>query len=95
MSANKSKTRIYAVTKRKLINDANTRLIRASSATQALSFVAKDELDSSVASQEDLVAALRAGVQVEDINPQLDDGQVDLEEMVPKGSLAAGHAEAL
>jgi hypothetical protein len=87
-----SKTRIYAVTRKTPTNGANTRLVRASQAGPALSFVAKDEYSVDVASQDDLVAALKAGVQVEnepDPTPtQL--AQVDVEDVTGVTAQTAG-----
>ena len=60
-----SKTRIYAVTRKNAPNGGATRLVRASQVGPALTFVAKDEFTCEVASQDDLVAAFKAGVQVE------------------------------
>lgn len=58
----KTPTRIYAVQR----NASGTmRLVRATSQAQALRHVAVDEYDVDVATQDQLVAAVGAGVQVE------------------------------
>lgn len=91
----KPKTRIYAVTRRHVTEGA-TRLIRATSPAAALAFVAHDELDSKLAEQEDLHAAGKAGIEVEDPiateteppKPAVDDGQADIEDEIPAQSPA-------
>ena len=58
-------TRIYAVTPKNATESALPRLVRATAQTTARSHVAKDTLTVSVASQDQLVAAVAAGVKVE------------------------------
>ena len=79
-----SKTRIYAVTRNTAVaGKPATRLVRASQAGPALTFVAKGEYTVEVASQDDLVAAFKAGVEVEN-EPVADPKagvQVDVEDV--------------
>lgn len=58
-------TRIYIVTPKKAEHPVKPRLVRASTAAQALRHVATD-LQVTVASQDDLVTHVAAGVTVED-----------------------------
>jgi hypothetical protein len=65
-------TRIYAV--RKLLPRvgapmSDTRLVRASNASQAMRHVAANTLSVGVAKQDELVELLAAGVKIEDIGP--------------------------
>lgn len=88
-AVNKPKTRIYAVTRRHVTEGA-VRLIRATSPASALAFVAHDELDSRLAEQDDVYAAAKAGIEVEDPiatetappKPAVDEAQVDIEDIV-------------
>jgi hypothetical protein len=64
-----TKKRIYAVTNTATPDeDGNcpTRLVRAATKSQALSYVARQDYIASVASQEMLVACLTDGIEVED-----------------------------
>jgi hypothetical protein len=88
-AASKTKTRIYAVTRRQVTEGA-TRLVRATSPAAALAYVAHDELDSELANQDDLYAAAKVGIAIEEpINSEtappkpvvVDDGQADIEDV--------------
>jgi len=59
-----SNTRIYAVTP-KVSEAPQVRLVEASNQAQAMRHVAKDTMNVTVASQQDLVKALGSGVKVE------------------------------
>lgn len=89
-----SKTRIYAVTRKHPIDgQPTTRLVRATNPGPAVTFVTKDEYECHVADQEDLVAAFKAGVQVEN-EPEVDPKagiQSDIED-VPSTQTQTGSA---
>lgn len=62
-----SSNRIYAVSPKTTTKEAAApRLIRADTQAQALRHVAKDTLNVTVASQNDLIAGLTKGVKIED-----------------------------
>ena len=66
-----SNTRIYAVTPQ--VSEApQVRLVEASNQAQAMRHVAKDTMNVTVASQQDLVKALGSGVKVETALEQAD-----------------------
>ncbi|MCE2918224.1 MAG: hypothetical protein LW768_22120 [Rubrivivax sp.] len=54
------------------------RLVRAPNRAQALAHVARSTIAVNVASQDDLVKMLTAGIKVEDVSPQVE--QTELEE---------------
>jgi len=55
------------------------RLVRAPNRAQALAHVARSTIAVNVASQDDLVKMLTAGIKVEDVSPQVE--QTELEEV--------------
>jgi hypothetical protein len=61
----KTKTRIHMV-----CTQDRTRLVRAATKNAAIRHVAKDIISATVASQNDLVALLSEGVEVEDASPE-------------------------
>lgn len=66
-------TRIYIVTPKVITEQtapAAARLVRASHPSHALHHVASNTMNVTVASQNDLVAALAKGIKVEDIKPE-------------------------
>ena len=65
--------RIYCVTK-----DGVQRLVRATHPNPALMHVARVTYSVRVATQADLEAAFKAGIQVEEIGSKADDGQAAL-----------------
>lgn len=65
-----SKTRIYTIS-----NGDTDRLVRAASRAQAISHVARSVFNSRVATQDDLVDAMQAGVKVEDAGAEVEGKQ--------------------
>ena len=65
-----SKTRIYTIS-----NGDTDRLVRATSRAQAISHVARSVFNSRVATQDDLVDAMQAGVKVEDAGAEVEGEQ--------------------
>jgi hypothetical protein len=70
-----SSNRIYAVSPKVTTEASAPRLIRAGNQSQALRHVAKDTLNVTVASQDDLVAGLTKGVKVEDAAAEVEPQQ--------------------